>query len=85
MASGWNRIESPPKRRLEELYVQQEFSAGAIAKLFGVSRQVVLRWLREYGIVARDKYQQRGIDAERIQGRVRDEEREITEMLVGKL
>ncbi len=47
------RIQPPPKEELEQLYLVERRTSPELAKRYGCSYTVVLRWLRMYGIEVR--------------------------------
>ena len=56
---------SPPENELRNLYEAQRLTAEQVGERFGVSRGLVLQWLRRYGIQARPSgtgLAQRGIE-----------------------
>lgn len=49
--------KTPPKEELNDLYINKKLNSVQIAKRYDVSFPTILRWLREYNIQIRNKYE----------------------------
>jgi len=52
--NGRHSLPIPPKQDLVELYVEQDLATKKIGEKYGVCMATVLKWIKGYGIDARD-------------------------------